>query len=230
MPQWQAAVLIVVSFGSLIVALYCLFFMVPVKRFWERIHSLGGGMKGIESHVDGVRDEVGGRLARLEEGMQHQISESREAAEGALDKFARDNRGLHRELEGLRKDLQSLQAELRDSSADIMKVARSTDSLTRRLEQLRSDFDTLDPELRSSMRQLVADSFSTVESTVLSALEAVQEEMLSGMSEPPGPVKPRAGPGTDPPRASAAAGGAALRPKKPSPARTVLNTSPDLAV
>jgi hypothetical protein len=76
-----------------------------------------------------------------------------------------------------------------------MKVAQTAESLTRELQQLRGDFDALDVELRESVRQLVADSFSTVESTVLSALDAVQEEILYGASEPSAPsgktVQPR---------------------------------------
>ncbi|KPK62493.1 MAG: hypothetical protein AMK73_05990, partial [Planctomycetes bacterium SM23_32] len=136
MPQWQTIVLIIVSFSSLIIALYCLFFMVPVKRFWERVRSLGGGMKGIESHVDGVRDEIRGRLSNLEMAAERQLAESREATQGALDKLARDNRETRRELERLRADMQSLQAELRGAATDTMKVGQSCEGLTKQVDQL----------------------------------------------------------------------------------------------
>ena len=180
MPQWMAVVLIFVAFGSLIIALYCLFFMVPVKRFWERINSLGGGMKGIEAHLSGVRDEFARRLNELESSTGQQIEEGRQAAQATLDRLGRDCRGVQREMEVLRKELESLQA-----------VAQSTRSLTRELQQLRGDFDGLDVELRESVRQLVADSFASVESTVLSALDAVQEEILYGTSGPSGGSRPR---------------------------------------
>ncbi|MHC4479637.1 MAG: hypothetical protein ACYS1C_01505 [Planctomycetota bacterium] len=191
MPQWQAAVLIIVSFGSLIIALYCLFFMVPVKRFWERIHTLGGGMKGIEAYVLGFQDEIRERLAELEEATRRQIAQSREASEEELDRLAEGLEGFRPQLERLRKDVQSLQAELREAASDTMKVGQSTAALGRQLEQLRGDFDALDVELRESVRQLVSESFSTVESTVLSALDAVQQEMLYGVSEASPPPEPR---------------------------------------
>ncbi|MHC4592258.1 MAG: hypothetical protein ACYS8L_06135 [Planctomycetota bacterium] len=184
MPQWQQVVLIIVGFGALIIALYCLFFMVPVKRFWERINSLGGGIEGVESHVAGVHDEIAGRLAALEEATREQIAENREAAQSRLERLAKDSRESQRELDRLRKDVQALQAGLRQAGSDDMKVGRSLESLAKQLQQLRGDFDALDVELRESVRQLVSDSFNTVESTVLSALDAVQEEILYGASEP----------------------------------------------
>ncbi|MHC5033671.1 MAG: hypothetical protein ACYTFZ_01380 [Planctomycetota bacterium] len=184
MPQWQQVVLIIVGFGALIIALYCLFFMVPVKRFWERINSLGGGIEGVESHVAGVHDEIAGRLAALEEATREQIAENREAVQSRLDRLAKDSHESQRELERLRKDVQALQAGLRQAGSDNMKVNRSLESLAKQLQQLRGDFDALDVELRESVRQLVSDSFNTVESTVLSALDAVQEEILYGASEP----------------------------------------------
>ncbi|MHC4592108.1 MAG: hypothetical protein ACYS8L_05370 [Planctomycetota bacterium] len=203
MPQWQQVVLIIVGFGALIIALYCLFFMVPVKRFWERINSLGGGIEGVESHVAGVHDEIAGRLAGLEETIGEQITQSREAAQNRLERLAKDSRESQRELERLRKDVQALQAGLRQAGSDDMKVNRSLESLAKQLQQLRGDFDALDVELRESVRQLVSDSFNTVESTVLSALDAVQEEILYGASEPssrpPKGLEPRQKPDRRPP-------------------------------
>lgn len=184
MPQWQIVVLIVFSVSSLIIALYCLIFMVPLRRFRERISSLGGGMKGIEAYVGGVRERVEARLTGLEEQLQQQLAEVRQAAESAVDALARDQRELRREMDRLRKDAQSLQAELREVREDAMKVGRAYEALGKRLDQVAGDFDTLDVELRESVRQLVAESFSSVESTILSALEAVQEEILYGPSEP----------------------------------------------
>lgn len=196
MAQWQWVVLIVFCCASLIISLYCLFFMVPVKRFWERIRSLGGGMEGIEAHVHGVRDEIGRRLSELESSTQQQVAQSRESAQSSLDRLARESRETQRGLEKLRKDLQALQAELRQTAADSMKVAQGVESLTEQLHQLRGDFDALDVELRESVRQLVAGSFNSVESTVLSALEAIQGEIVYGASkssERPKPFRPDQG-------------------------------------
>lgn len=199
MLQWQAVVLILFSCASLIIALYCLFFMVPVKRFWERIRSLGGGMKGIEAHIDGVRDETGRGLAELESSMRQHVAQSRESAQTALDRLARESRETHRELEKLRKDLQALQAELRAAAGDSTKVAQGLASLTKQVHQLRNDFDALDVELRQSVRQLVASSFNSVESTVLSALEAIQGEIVYGASKSSDTTKPFR-PDQEPPR------------------------------
>lgn len=193
LPSAFDTFLLLLCLGAFGMSLWCLLFMAPLtrlKRFMATIDSLGGGMKGIEAHVDGVRDEIKTRLAELEEKARRQVEEARQAATAGLDKLARENRELQREMERLRKDVQSLQAELRATGADTMKVGQSCKALTKQLQQLRSDFDALDVELRESVRQLVADSFSTVESTVLSALDAVQEEILYGVSASTPPSKP----------------------------------------
>jgi hypothetical protein len=186
---WHVAILIVFSVGALIIALYCLFFMVPVKRFWERIGSLGGGLKGMEAHVKGVHDEVSKRLDSLEReaGERHEAisQESSEAAE----KLARSDRELHRSLRQLRGDVESLQEELTRTRDHNAKLARSVEALTGQLQQLHSDFDLRGVELRESVRQQVADSFTTVESTILSALDAVQSEMLQSVGLPVTPPK-----------------------------------------
>jgi len=209
MEPWQAVVLIVVSIAAFIMSLYCLLFMVPFKRFRrfiERIDSLGGGMKGVENHVDGVREEIKARLTELEEGTRKQLAESRQGASAAADKLIREHREAQRELERMRRDVQSLQAELRAASADTMKASQNSEALTKQLQQLRSDFDALDVELRESVRQLVADSLSTVESTVLSALDAMQEEIFYGTSGSPRPNKP-VPPRTEPTRPASVFGG-----------------------
>ncbi len=210
MERWQAVVLIVVSIAAFIMSLYCLLFMVPFKRlrrFIERIDSLGGGMKGIENHVDGVREEIRTRLTELEEAMRKQLADSRQGASASVDKVMREHREAQRELERLRRDVQSLQAELRASGADTMKANQSCEALTKQIQQLRNDFDALDVELRESVRQLVAESLSTVESTVLSALDAFQEELFYGVSPSSGPSKP-APPRTEPSRPAPVFGGA----------------------
>jgi len=179
MSPWHEVVLIIFSCASLITALYCLFFMVPVKRFWERIDSLGGGVKGVEAYVDGVHDEVRRKLSEMESSVRHQISQARESSNEAVARLAKDSRQARRDMERFRGDLQSLQAELRTAAADSGKLGQAVESLSNRLHQIQDDLDGLDVKLRESVRQLVAESFKSVESTVLSALDAIQEEMIA---------------------------------------------------
>ncbi len=197
MHPWQEVVLIILCCLSTLAAGYCLIYLFPLKGFWQRVNSLGGGLKGIEAHVRGVRDEIEARLTQIEESSRAESEEAKQAIEKSLERVARDGREARRELERIRKDLQSLQAELRETAADARRMSEGVGSVTRELEQLRSDSATLDAELRASVRQLVADSYNSVESTVLSALEAVQEEMLYGTAPtptPPEPARPRAEP------------------------------------
>jgi len=191
MHQWQVWVLIVVSLGALLLALYCLFFMAPLKRFLDHVATLGGGIRGIEEHVRAVREEVEGKLSELEGNLTQQTAQVRDRAEGGQNRLGGEVREMQKKLEELRKDVQSLQAELRQTRSDALKLSQNVEALTKQMDGARSDFDALDTELRESVRRLVADSFSTVESTVLSALEAVQEEMLSGSGEV-GAAAPRA--------------------------------------
>lgn len=190
LQTWMAVALILASLGALLLSLYCMFFMAPLKSFLKSINSLGGGLKGMQAHLAEVESEIKARLTGLEETGQQKIGEAQEAVQSSVDKVGRETRETRRELEKLRSDVQSLQAELRETAGDARKVAEAAESLTKRLRQMRSDFDGLDTELRESVRQLVSDSFSTVESTVLSALEAVQEEILYSVPGAPGSPKP----------------------------------------
>jgi len=182
-PTWQAVVLILLCFGSLIIALYCLFFMVPLKSFVERIDSLGGGMKGMESHVDGLKNETDRRVASLEERICESLRELRcelqQSIDTAADKTTRALDGLQR----LDKATHNLQAEIRDAASDTRKLGASLDAVRAGLDDLRSDFTALEGELRGSVNQQVSDSYQKLESTVLSALEAVQDDMLRGASK-----------------------------------------------
>ena len=127
MPTWVAVVLIFVSLGALLMAVWCRLFMAPLKDFWERVNTLGGGIEGIEAHVGEVREEIQGRLARLETSSQEEIGKARETVQGALERLSRDVREAQRESEKLRKDLQSLQAEIRDTRSDTQKVGQTAE-------------------------------------------------------------------------------------------------------
>jgi ABC-type transporter Mla subunit MlaD len=211
-PLWEFVVLTLFCCAALIIALYCLFFMVREKRFLERIRSLGGGLKGIESHVNLVRDEISRKLTELESSTQQQVVQTRQTVQDALDRLTRESGDARGELERIRKDLQALRAQLRDTAAESVKVAQGVASVAKQLEQLRSDFDVLDVELRESVRQQVASSFTAVESTVLSALEAIQGEIVYGASRPPDPGKPFRGDQEQPRPGPALSRGAARRP------------------
>lgn len=183
-------ILVVFSVCALIISLYCLFFMVQEKSFWARIHSLGGGLRGIETHVAGVKDELSKRLDALEKDADKRIEAVSEEAQASAEKLAKAGRETARELERLRRELQGLQAELREALAGNGRLNQTVETLTGRFQQLRGDFDGLGVELRESVRQQVAGSFASVESTILSALDAVQEEILYGVSRPGGPCTP----------------------------------------
>ncbi|MDP6106987.1 MAG: hypothetical protein QGI33_00935 [Candidatus Brocadiia bacterium] len=156
----QALLLIALCFGSLIIALYCVIFMVPVKRFMARIHSLGGGMKGLEAHLSGLKSETDSRIAALEESLAGQTA------------------GVEGELHGLRQELEQLQVAVREDAATAAALGRRVDALVKAMTGVESEFQTVSGELREKLRQEVADSYQGIESSVLSALEAVRDEML----------------------------------------------------
>ncbi len=199
MPPLHTFVVVVFSCLALIIALYCLFFMVPVKRFWERVRTLGGGIKGIEAHVNGVRESISRQVEGLRQESREQAEAQRAEFEQKLEELARDGRKGRRRLETLADEIETTRQQLKSTAGELRKVMRNMEALSRNVQQLRSDFDTLDVEVRESVRQQVGNSFSTVESTVLSALEAVQEEILYGVcgdgSGPPHREPPPTGTG-----------------------------------
>ncbi len=176
-------ILLIFSVAAVLLSSYCLIFMVREKSFWDRIHSLGGSLKGIETHVAGIKDELSARLDAVEKQTTDRAEAARQEAQAAIEKLAKGDRESARELERLRREVQGLQAELREAIAGNGRLTQSVESLTSRLQQVRGDMDGLGVELRESVRQQVADSFTSVESTILSALDAVQEEMLYGVSQ-----------------------------------------------
>ncbi|MFO7956723.1 MAG: hypothetical protein R6X33_06445 [Candidatus Brocadiia bacterium] len=199
MSTLHAVIVVVFSCLALIISLYCLFFMVPVKRFWERVRTLGGGIKGIEAHVNGVHDSVNRQVEQLREQTEERAEAHREEVEQKLEELSRDDRKTRRELEVVKGEVGAAQEELRETAEQLRKAVRNMEALSKRVQQLRTDFDTLDVEVKESVRQQVANSFSTVESTVLSALEAIQEEILYGVSDGDSSEPPRREPPTPSP-------------------------------
>ena len=170
--------LILFSVGALIIALWCLFFMVPVKRFWERMETLGGGLKGIEGYVDEVHRDLCQKLSEMETMMRQQVSQAQETTQEAVDQAAEDGRKASRELDRLRADLQALQAELRDTATNSTRMTHNVEALSKRLGSLQDEFTSLDVKLEQSVKQRTMESFKELEATVLSALDAIQEEMV----------------------------------------------------
>jgi hypothetical protein len=186
LTSWRFLILVGFSATALIVSFYCLLFMVREKNFWARIHSLGGGLRGIEAHVAGVKEELSGRLEALQKATSEATEALRQEAQASAEKLAKAERENARETDRLRRELQGLQVELREAIAGNSRLNQTVETLSNQLQQLRGDLDGLGVELRESVRQQVADSFLSVESTILAALDAVQEEMLYGSAQPSG--------------------------------------------
>ncbi len=180
---WQGVLLILLCFGSLLIALYCLLFMVPLKSFVNRINLLGGGVRGIRAYVDGMRSENEERIAALEDLLHEQLSALRAEMEGGIESGAASSRQAEAHMQQLERTVQTLRAELGNSTAELRKLPASLDTLRRQLGEVRNDFEVLEAQLAGSVRKLVADSYQQIEGTVLSALGTVQDEMLRGSSE-----------------------------------------------
>ena len=181
---WQWVLLIVLCFGSLIIALYCLLFTVPLKSFVERINSLGGGMKGMRSYVDGVRGETEERIAAVQEQLEGELNESHAELRGAIDSAVERASRAQAGLQKLDRAAQSLQTGLRDNACDVGNLSAGLATVHKELQELRSDFEALQAELRGAVGQMVSDSYQQLEGTVLSALEALKDGMLRGGTVP----------------------------------------------
>ncbi|MCD6416995.1 MAG: hypothetical protein J7M08_09920 [Planctomycetes bacterium] len=197
MSALQIGILTAFSCLSLIVALYCLIFMVPVKRFLERIRSLGGGLEGVQTHVRGVRDDIIRRLQAVEGRTEEQLAAGAEDLEKRLRKLHKQGDAAKRRLDTAAKDLESIRDELGATADGARQALQRVETLSSRLEQMRTEFEALEVELREAIRREVTDSFSTVESRALAALDAIQEQILYGATESgvPPPSAPLRGPG-----------------------------------
>jgi len=180
LETWQAVVLIVLCFGSLIIALYCLLFMVPLKSFVSRINSLGGGMKGMRAHLDGVRNETESRIGAIDQFVRGEFDRVRAELRQGLDAAAAGAQQARVQVQRLDGAVQRLQADLRECASDGRKLSEGAGALQKELAEVRSDLGVVEVELRGAVNQLVSDSYQQVEGTVLGALEAMQDEMLRG--------------------------------------------------
>lgn len=196
---WQGIFLILLCFGSLGIAIYCLLFMVPVKSFMQRINSLGGGMEGIRSHVDGVRMEVEERIEEVERALGEQLEEVSRRSREDTAQLRKKLRSASQTLRKLDSGVRELREELSRAQTHREDLQRSAKSLGAGVRDLRHDFKALEEELDAQVRQTVAGSYQQIEGTVLSALKAVQKDMLRvsrGLRKGgPGSTVPRKGRG-----------------------------------
>lgn len=193
LPTWQWVLLMSLCFGSLTIALYCLLFMVPLKSFVQKVNSLGGGMEGIRKYVDGLRSETEKRIASVQGHLQQELEQTRAEFRGAMDALTQSTRQAQSGIQKLDGEVQGLQTELRGTVSEMGEMSAGLGKIHKQLGELRNDFDVLQVELRGSVQQLVSDSYQQIEGTVLSALEAVKDEMLRGAgklqaSRDPGPT------------------------------------------
>ena len=181
-PTWQGVLLILLCFGSLVIALYCLLFMVPLKSFVQRINSLGGGMQGMRAHVDGVRSETDERIAAVEGLVHENVNALRAEMEGAVGSATEAARQVRMAVQRLDRAVQHLQGEAANYCSASREAAVDLDGLRRQLGELQHDFEVLQGELSGSIRRMVSESYGTLEGTFVGALEAVSSQMLRGSS------------------------------------------------
>ena len=191
---WRFVLLVFLCCASLIVALYCLCFMVPIRRFWARIGSLGGGMDGMKSHLEGVENEAARKMVDMEERVRQMIEESRNGLEERITKLGVLLQQVSQGLGSLEGKVESLASTLRDDSSNILDLKKDLSSAGGDIGQLRSDLEALDVKLTQSVQLLVSGSFQQIEGTILSALGAIQNEMLTGVARPDTVPDPRGGP------------------------------------
>ena len=189
LQPWHAITLIFISCVALIISLYSLLFTVPIKRFWEHIESLGGGLEGVKKHMEGVKADVSRRVDSIEEQMREQIEAETQDLQKKTDRLAtkvEDNtEALSAEIEKAQKRLQELKkalatarSELEEVGSDKESLARAVTKLSERVDDLESDFESIDMELRESIARRVSESQRQVEASVLSALDAIQDQIL----------------------------------------------------
>jgi len=170
---------LIIGCVAIIMSLYCIMFMVPLKRFWERIDTIGGGLKGVETYVDGIGEDVRRKLTDAGKTAAAQIEQARQENQQSVDEAVAQITHARSELQTVRNELKALESNLSQAQGGSDKVERGIEALNKRLRQMRRDFDSQEARLRDAARKQIADSFKTIESTVLSALDALHDEMLT---------------------------------------------------
>jgi len=189
LEPWHAITLIGISCVALIVSLYCLLFTVPLRRFWQQVESLGGGLEGVKKHTESIKADVSRRLESVEEDVHKKVEKQTEDLQQETRELARrvekKASALSTRLDQTREKMQELekaiggvQSRLEDGDRDREELERAVGKLSERIEDLESDFDSIDMELRESISRRVSESHKQVEARVLSALDAIQDQIL----------------------------------------------------
>jgi archaellum component FlaC len=178
LETWQAIFLILLCFTSLIIALYCLFFMVPLKSFMNRINSLGGGMEGMRAHLQGIRNKIEKQISAMESDISRKREDDREEFIAGITDLRHATARLEQKLQESERTANSLQANIKDSTVRTRNLASEVKAIREDLNELQNDFAVFREELNGSLRQMVSNSYMELEATVLSSLEAIQEEIL----------------------------------------------------
>jgi chromosome segregation ATPase len=175
----MAIYVLILSVAAVLMSLYCIIFMVPLKRFWERIDTIGGGLKGVEIYVDSIDEDLRRKLTAAGKTAAEQIEQARRENQQSVDEAVEQIAHAREELEAVHGELKALEGNLSHAQGGSDKVERGIEAMNKRLRQMRRDFDSQEARLRDAARKQIAESGKTIESTVLSALDALHDEMLT---------------------------------------------------
>ncbi len=178
MPAWQAIFLILLSFGSLGIALYCLLFMVPLKKFVKHIESLGGGMEGLKKHLSGIETYFGKELERIESRLGESIDSAKIENEQQLEILGQQAEKTADTLKRFENARDALEKSVENLHADFESNKKTHESFQNQLRELQRDMSVLAEETEGKLQREVRESFYELEATVLATLEVLRDEML----------------------------------------------------
>ncbi len=183
LAAWQAVVLIILSFGSLVIALYCLLFMVPLKKFVQRIESLGGGMEGIKNHLSGVEAHFDGELRRIESSQADRIDHISAEAARRVETVEQEVREAMNAASRLGNMCHTLEESLKEMQEQLKLGADRSAGIEGRLRELRRDMSVQAEETEGKLQNEVKESFYELEATILATLEVLRDELLPPKKE-----------------------------------------------
>ena len=167
-----------ISCIAIILAVRCTLFSVPLKRFLERIDTIGGGIKGVETYVDSIDEDLRRKLTAADKTAAAQIEQARQENQQSVDQAVAQITHAREELDAVRNEMKALESNLSQAQGGSDKVGRDIEAMNKRLRQMSRDFDSQEARLRDAARKQIAEAGKTIESTVLSALDALHDEML----------------------------------------------------
>lgn len=178
LPAWQAVFLIILSFGSLVIALYCLLFMVPLKKFVHRIESLGGGMEGIKKHLNGVEDYFKKELDRIHTSHEESLDEVKRNADKRIKEAEQRSEEVIESLQRVESQTEDFSRSLDEFKSGLEAGCRKTEKLETIIEELKRDMAVLGEETEGKLQKRVRESYYELEANVLATLEVLRDELL----------------------------------------------------